>query len=462
MGSQITLFYGNIELEIDEELQAATDANLPAEQKDDGLFIFDCVDFIKGDQQSLKQRLQDFHNAVETVSFFASEKTIQIKNLQKLPKKKSPLEKIENELAAVHLFKLPWDGEQAWFDKDSLTQPPHGHNHITAKQLIDSIEPLENKTYFLQVSRAWQSRQVWISQGDNATAMSVAEFLDSKVKSKLTFVRPEVVQCVDEGSSHHFVKALVSYLQDPPVGVHFLLAALVKKETELPKDLVAAVRSQGQIRKKTVAYDDFLPVSWVISRASKKRLVFTEETAGLLIEIVGSDLTNLDHELEKLSIRYGPQSRPSAEQLIETVSHSKTFSVFLVGQYLANRDLKNALESIRTLLGEKSDGAVALMGLIGFYFRRLLKLRWLLDAGMNERQIGERLSQKSWQLRDPLAQVRKFSHIELENIIIALSDRDLSVKYAGKESRRQVEDLAFLICRGHLSGRNPIVSHWVP
>jgi len=450
MDSQIILIYGSHELEISEEIDGLTHKLLGKENRDDGLFVFDCDDFLKVDATSLKTRLQDFSNAVESVSFFATQKAIVIKNLQSLPKKKSPIEKIEKELAALHLVKIPWKGEEHWFDKDSLSEPPHDRHHITAKHLIEQIEPTGDKSFFCQINRTWKERKLWIAQGDEAREVSVEDFLQGKLKSKVVFEAPKGEVEVVEGNTHQFLKRLLGYLEDPTEGVSFVLGALIKKPEELPKPLLAAIQQQGQMVKKTVSYDNFLPHSWVLGRARKKGLNLTQEAAGLLIEIVGSDLTNLDHELEKLFLKYGEGASPGADDLISTVSHSKRFSVFLVGQYLAERDLKNALELIRSLLGEKKNESLPLLGLIGFYFRRLLKIRWLVDAGLNDNQVGQRLSQKYWQIKDSLAQVRGFQAIELEYILIELANKDLQLKTSGGDPLRAMEDLAYLVCRGHL------------
>jgi len=451
MSSPVILVYGSHELEISEELVGATAQILGTTNAEDGLFSFDCADFLKVDSASLKARVQDFSNAVESVSFFSSEKVIVLKNLQALPKKKSPLEKIEKELLSLHLVKILWQGEERWFDKDSLSQPPHGHNHITAKHLVEHIEAQEDKNFYIQVNGVWKTRKIWIAQGEVASELSVDEFLTSKLKSKVVFSRSPGAAEVNEGNTHQFLKRLIGYLEDPVQGVTFLLGALVKKPEELPKAIWEAIQKQGTLVKKTVSYDDFQPHSWVLNRSRKKGLNLSPESVGLLIEIVGSDLTNLDHELEKLFLKYGQGASPSPDDLINSVSHSKRFSVFLVGQYLANRDLKNALELIRTLLGEKKNETLPLLGLIGFYFRRLIKIRWLLDAGLSENQVGQRLGQKHWQIKDSLAQVRRFGALELENIMIELADRDLQLKTSAGDPLRLMEDLAYLVCRGHLS-----------
>ncbi|OGH01962.1 MAG: DNA polymerase III subunit delta [Candidatus Lambdaproteobacteria bacterium RIFOXYD1_FULL_56_27] len=462
MNSPMILFFGNQDLEIEEKVKLAVRTFLAGKPAEDRLFAFDCSDFLKADQQTAKTRLQEFRNAVETVSFFQSDKLILVKHLEKLPKKKSPLEKIEKELAAVHLFKLPWEGQNAWFDADSLTQRPQGHNHSTAKQLLANLAPLEDGRVYLEIARPWADKLIWLQQGQGAESMPVPLFLEKKLKTKVTFEPPTVPLAPEEGSPHGFLRALCDFLADPPEGVSFLLCANLKKEEELPKELLKVIQAKGKIQKLTVAYDDFRPLNWVIGRAREKRLVFTEATADRLIEITGADFAALDQELEKLAVRLGPEAQPTAADLSHNAGHSKKFSVFLVGNFLADRDLKNALEAMESLLEESSDEAVPLLGLITYQFRKLLKVRLLMEAGLSERAIGERLGYKPWQLKDLIPQAGRFSVLELENLMIELSERDLWVKYAGKEAKRLLADLAFLVCRGRLAPAQPLLAHWTP
>lgn len=458
----ITLLYGNQDLELQEEAQKLLAQALSPEQMDEGLFRYDCSDFIKADQASLKARLQDFRNAVEQVSFFAQHKVIWVRHLEKLPKKKSPLEKIEKELAQIHLFKLPLAEGHGWFDSASLTERPQGHHHMTAKQLLAGIQAIEGGRYYLEIDHPFKEKNLYLAQGDQAEAVPVAQFLEQRLKSKVTFEAPQAFASEDSGHPQGFVRALSEYLDDPPDGVDFILSAHVKKETELPKDLLKAIKKSGQLKRLTVAYDDFKPVGWILTRAREKRLTLDAGLAELLIEIAGSQLTNLDHELEKLALALGPDAKPSPDELVHHVGHSKRFSIFLVGQFLAQRDLKNALESIESLLGESHSEAVPLFGLIASQFRRLLKVRWLLDAGLSEKPIAERLKINPWILKQLITQAKGFGHRELENILIEMSNRDLALKYAGREGMRVLEDLAFWICRGHLAGARPLVRTWVP
>ncbi|MDT8445525.1 MAG: DNA polymerase III subunit delta [bacterium] len=458
----ITLLFGNQDLELEEEGLKAVASALAESEREEGLFRYDCSDFIKADQRSLTNRIQDFRNAVETVSFFSVKKMVWIKHLEKLPKRRSPLEKIDQELAAIHLFKMPLKEGQGWFEGASLAERPQGHHHMTAKQLLDSIFPIESGKFYLELSPGFKGKNIWLAQGDSAEPIAVEEFLSQRLKSKVVFEAPESLVCEELGDSQGFVKVLLAYLEDPPEGVDFLLSAHIKKEDELPKALLKAIKTSGKVKKLTVSYDDFKPVGWVVGRARDKGLQLDAGTAELLIEIAGAELTNLDHELEKLVLALGRDARPTPQDLIEKVGHSKRFSIFLVGQFLAQRDLKNAVESIESLLSESHAEAVPLFGLIASQFRRLLKVRWLLDADLHEKAIAERLKINPWILKQMIGQARGFDHQELENILIEMSNRDLALKYAGREAMRHLEDLAFWICRGHLAGPRSLSLHWVP
>ena len=456
------LLFGNQPLELEERAQALIKEALKTKEEKEALFIFDCRDFLKTDQQGFQVALQDLRNAAEMVSFFSENKVLWIRHLETLPKKKSPIEKINKELNEIHLFKLPVIGGEGWFDADSLSSRPHGHNHITAKQLVLEILPLEQGGFYFELALPWVGGWIHRQHGQEAEAVGVQLFLEQKLKSKITFDRPSLEEINEDPGSSGLVKTLTEYVLDPPDGLRLILTADIKKETELPKDLVAALQKNGKIQKLTVAYDDFSPVTWVQSRAREKRLSFSKEAAMQLIEIAGSDFTTLDHELEKLVVLLGPGAQPSPLEVAEKTGHSKKYSVFLVAEFLSKRELNHALEAIEQLLGDKKTEAPQLLGLIAFGFRKLIKVKWLLEEGLSAKQIGERLKMPEWQLRPLISQAENFGRSELENILIELSEQDLATKYAGKEAGTILENLAFSICRGLFAGSRPINAHWVP
>ena len=81
------LLFGNQPLELEERAQALIKEALKTKEEKEALFIFDCRDFLKTDQQGFQVALQDLRNAAEMVSFFSENKVLWIRHLETLPKK---------------------------------------------------------------------------------------------------------------------------------------------------------------------------------------------------------------------------------------------------------------------------------------------------------------------------------------------------------------------------------------
>ncbi|MBU3917212.1 DNA polymerase III subunit delta [bacterium] len=460
--THLYFIYGNQQLEIDEEVNTLIDSLIPENERENSSFQFDTGDFFSNDRGKAQRVLSDFQNTCETVSFFSTAVVVHLKDLQKIPSKKSPVEAIEKSLNDISLVKIPLEDESVWFNAETLKEPTSTHHHVTGKQIVKQIVHCGGKSFYLELDSNWNNRLVYQKKGNSHETIEIKDFLSSSIKGEIRFDLPDESLISATTNDRGFVSLIKEYLTSPPQQVEFIFTANIKNTRELNKEIFELLNSKAKTLKKTIAYDDFRPVGWIIDRAKKKNMEFNQITADLLIEIAGTDFSVLDMELEKLSILLPHGNEISPEKLLESVSHSKRFGIFRVSNFLVQKDLKNTLECLEQLLKNQASDSVSIFSLIAAQFRRMLSIAWMREEGLIEKTIIGNLKINEWVAKQTIRFAEKFSLRELENIVIHLAKYDLQIKYSVKDAINILENISFQICLDEFKDNRHIDRHWLP
>ena len=240
--------------------------------------------------------------------------------------------------------------------------------------------------------------------------------------------------------------AINQIINNPPEHLWFVFTSSAMREQDLSKPLLRSIKQSGRIHK-FVAYDDSSPFNWVVQRGKKKGVPLSADAARLMINIVGNDLTDLDHELEKLSLYF--LGKPITEDLIkEHVRGHKHFSVFRMTEALSHKELLTALEILDQQLQTTPREHVRLFALIIMQFRRLLIIHCMLSQSYKESEILAKISLPPFLAKKVLGQAKNFSNLEIQNIYAELAKLDLRVKFKSSLAPILLQDLFQRICNG--------------
>ena len=324
----------------------------------------------------------------------------------------------------------------------------------TTNSLID--QRLEGREHEWSLER-FNAQEMLKSTGDSGKN-SIDDFLiscetlpmltDRKVIQLDNFeLIKKAVKKNDSSSASRLFEAVENIINNPPDSLWFIFTSPVMREQDFSKPLFRGIKQSGRIQK-FVAYDNSSPFNWVIQRAEKKGLPLSADVARLMINIVGNDLTDLDHELEKLSLYLS--GAPITEELIkEHIRGHKHFSVFRMTEALSRKELLPALEILDQQLQTAPREHVRLFALIIMQFRRLLIIHSMLSQFKKETEILAKISLPPFLGKQVLAQARNFSNLEMQNIYAELAHLDLRVKFKSSLAPLLLQDLFQRICNGH-------------
>ena len=323
----------------------------------------------------------------------------------------------------------------------------------TTNSLIDQC--LEGREHEWSLER-FNAQEILKPSGDSGKN-SVDDFLiccetlpmlsDRKVIQLDNFeLIKKAVKKNDNSSVARLFEAVQNIINNPPESLWFIFTSPVMREQDLSNPLFRIIKQNGRIQK-FVAYDNSSPFNWVVQRGEKKGLPLSPDAARLMINIVGNDLTDLDHELEKFSLYLS--GTPITEELIkEHIRGHKHFSVFRMTEALARKELLPALEILDQQLQAAPREHIRLFALIIMQFRRLLIIHSMLSQFYKETEILAKISLPPFLGKQVLGQARNFSGLEIQNIYEELAKLDLRVKFKSSLAPLLLQDLFQRICEG--------------
>lgn len=241
-------------------------------------------------------------------------------------------------------------------------------------------------------------------------------------------------------------QSILRYLSDLPDYCWFIFTSTATREQEISSPLLKAIKNKKGRITKFVSYDNDSPIGFVLDRSRQKGIIFRKESAQLLIDLVGNDLSDLDQELEKLLMLLGTGTEVSEDILMRHIHGNKHFSVFRITQSLADKELLPALETLDQVLMASHGEHIRLFALIAQQFRKLLNIHYWVQKKMNEGEILRKLGVHPFLGKQIIAQSRNFTLEEMENILMGLSEMDLKIKFNHRLARALFQDLFQKIC----------------
>lgn len=170
--------------------------------------------------------------------------------------------------------------------------------------------------------------------------------------------------------------------------------------------------------------------------------------AELLAFLVGSNLQALSSQVEKAALFVGNRPTITVEDVRTIVSQSKEFTAFELARFIGEKNLTKALATLEAML-TSGEEAVMILGALASHFRRIWRVRELLDQRLPPAEIGKQLKIHQFFLGEQLTQAKKYATPELELLFERLYRADQAVKTGGA-SATVLQGLVYDACNGSL------------
>lgn len=200
-------------------------------------------------------------------------------------------------------------------------------------------------------------------------------------------------------------------------------------------------------------YENQIP-EWIDFLSARHAVKFNEEAASALQQIVGSNLSDLDGEIRKISIYCGGKNasggarkivNASVEDVTKVASPVKIESVFDFAEAVGQSDRARALVCLANLLDQGQNE----IGIIALVARHVRILRSMIE-GMREGLTGARLASKAgvspFFVRDYSEQARLWTPTKVDQTLEALFDTDRALKTSPVTSHIWLESFIVRVC----------------
>lgn len=177
---------------------------------------------------------------------------------------------------------------------------------------------------------------------------------------------------------------------------------------------------------------------WVNTIASQLQMTISDEAYEIMEAELSNNLHQLENELQKLALYVGPNGEVTKGIAEELVSHTTTSSALRLVDAVIEKDLQKAIRIFRDLLKMKEE-PIAMIALIAFQFRSILRVKLLKQQGYSQFQMQKMLGVHPYVVKIALSRERQFTVDKLERIIIQLADTDAAIKSGKMEKELSFE-----------------------
>ncbi len=247
--------------------------------------------------------------------------------------------------------------------------------------------------------------------------------------TRLPMMSEYQVVILKEAQEFKDLPLLQSYVEKPNPATIFVIChnhKKVKMNTKFGKAL-----SKNAVVVTAEKVPEWKIADWIISYVSKNKLKISKPTAQLLGEYLGSDLSKVVNEIDKLKITLKAGDTISPAIIEANIGISKNYNVFeLQNAIVANDKVKITRIINYFIANPKSAPFQMTMGALFTFFAKVYSLHAVRHKSQKEKLAAIK-SNSSFALKQYEGATRTFSKERLEEIFSILKEYDLKSKGLG-------------------------------
>lgn len=226
------------------------------------------------------------------------------------------------------------------------------------------------------------------------------------------FAERRLILIEDSGLFKKSAEELADYMDSVPDTTYFIF---VEQEVDRKTKMYKAVKKLGNAVEFVRQTDETL-ARWVEGRIRKNGKNITRDAYNLFVTKTGSDMENMDKELEKL-LCYTLDMDYIDVADVEAVTTEQTENkVFDMVDAVANHQQKKAFDLYYDLLALK-EPAMRILYLITNQFQRLIVVKAMTNQGFGNKDIASKAGCPEWAVKKYQSQCRAFSMDQLKQAV---------------------------------------------
>lgn len=240
------------------------------------------------------------------------------------------------------------------------------------------------------------------------------------------------------------IEKLVDYASNPQLTT-VLVVNYKYKKIDKRKALYKTIKKIGVVYESKKLYENQVG-EWIRRVLSPKDYSITPKAAQMLVEFLGTDLSNINNELEKLQIILPKGSQITPELIEENIGINKDYNNFELRKAVGNKDVLKA-QQIAKYFGDnpRSNPMVVTVSLLFNFFSQLLYYHGLNDK--SSRSVASALRINPYFVNEYISAARNYPMKKVSQVISTLREFDVKSKGVGANAVPQGDLLKELLVR---------------
>lgn len=227
------------------------------------------------------------------------------------------------------------------------------------------------------------------------------------------------------------IEDLVSYVENPQPST-VLVICYKYKTLDKRKKLSKTVAKNGLLFESKKLYDNQIG-EWIRRVLAGKNYKIEPKATVILGEFLGTDLSKISNELNKLMIILPKGSTITASHIEENIGISKDFNNFELRKAVGEKQIVKANQIIQYFgRNPKSNPLVVTISLLNSFFTQLLIFHGLSDK--SKTNVSKALRINPYFVSDYQSAARNYPMRKVSNIISLLREADIKSKGVGAQN----------------------------
>ncbi|MDQ7961088.1 DNA polymerase III subunit delta [Flavobacterium lindanitolerans] len=224
------------------------------------------------------------------------------------------------------------------------------------------------------------------------------------------------------------IDKLEGYAENPmPTTV--LVIAYKYKALDKRKKLTKFLDKTGLVYESKKLYENQVG-DWLKRVLAGKKLNIEPKAAAMLVDFLGTDLSKIANELDKLAIILPQGSTITPEVIEENIGFSKDFNVFELRKAIGERNVKKAYQIAQYFADNPKDNPLVLtVGQTFGFFVQLLKYHGLKDR--SPKSVASALGINPFFVKEYDVAIKNYPMKKVSHIVASLRDIDVKSKGVG-------------------------------
>ena len=279
---------------------------------------------------------------------------------------------------------------------------------------IDKISDFIEKTVLTEEERGFNQMVLY---GRDVTVEDIV----SNAKRYPMMAERQVVIVKEAQDLARTIDQLAAYAKNPqPTTV--LVICYKYKKVDKRKAVYKEIKKSGVVFESKKLYENQVP-DWISRVLSPKGYSITPKASQMLVEFLGTDLSKLSNELDKLQIVLPRDTQITPDHIEENIGISKDYNNFELRKAVGSKNTAQAFKIVHYFAENPKDNPMVLtVSLLFSFFSQLLHLHGMSDR--NPRAVASALRVNPYFVNEYIEASRHYPMRKVSQVIATLREFD--------------------------------------